>query len=69
MYVYLHIFLFSRINFWKYLESSPLKLGSILDHSGFPVALAVKDVPSTQVRGKRCGFDLWVGKTRCRRAW
>ena len=29
----------------KYLESSPLNLGSILDHLGSQVALVVKDLP------------------------
>ena len=35
----------------------------------FPGDLAVKTICPHGRRGRRCGFDPWVGKIPCRRAW
>ena len=35
----------------------------------FPGDLAVKTICLQGRRGRRCGFDPWVGKIPCRRAW
>ena len=36
---------------------------------GFPGATGGKEPACRRRRQKRCGFDLWVGKTPWRRAW
>ena len=33
------------------------------------MALVVKNLPARAGKHKRCGFNPWVGKIPCRRAW
>ena len=41
----------------------------IYSHLGSQVVLVVKNPPTNAGDIKRCGFDPWVGKIPCRRAW